>query len=143
MYTTDVSDRTVTHPRAGMGRMEPPHPAPLPAPPAIHTSRLNPGREREIDAGLFEADDELAQIPHGQKFPQPAINRTCAGLAWEERLAKRYAGVVTFHPGESDVRWGGRVTGWGASRWGWEPPAPHSTFMNSNSRGNPPTNSNT
>jgi len=57
-------------------------------------------RPAAIAAGLFEADDELAQLPAGQRFPQPAINRMCAGLAWEEWLAKRYAGKVKFHPGE-------------------------------------------
>lgn len=64
----------------------------------IHVSDLV--RLAAIDHGLFDADDNTAYIPAGESFPQPAINRMCGGLAWEEWLEKRYKGVLAFHPGE-------------------------------------------
>lgn len=93
MYTTDVSDQWLLT-LDGDGTA----PGARPRSPGVHMSDLI--RPAAIAAGLFEADDELAQLPPGQRFPQPAINRMCAGLAWEEWLAKRYAGRVIFHPGE-------------------------------------------
>lgn len=93
MFTHDASERWLLT-LDGDGTA----PGTPPRSPGLHMSDLI--RAAAIDAGLFEADDVLAELPQGQKFPQPAINRMCAGLAWEEWLARRYAGKITFHPGE-------------------------------------------
>lgn len=91
MYITDVSDQWA------LGLPGPAHGTPTRSA-GLHMSDLI--RAAAIDTGMFEPDDETAAIPEGEQFPQPALNRMCAGLAWEDWLAKRYAGVITFHPGE-------------------------------------------
>jgi hypothetical protein len=65
-----------------------------------------------IDRGLFEPDDRTAELGAGveagvhaqqRQFPQHAINRMCAGLAWEDWLARQYRQIMQFHPGEVSI----------------------------------------
>jgi len=94
MYITDVSNQWVL-------TLPPPAPGTPDRSPGLHVSDLV--RAAAIDAGLFEADDVNAELPHGQSFSQMSVNRMVAGVAWENWLATQYAGRVVFHPGEVDV----------------------------------------